>query len=303
MGINIERIIRVITENKWWILLGIFFTFIFYLQESYGIVTSTYHYFFPEPVYIVKTRIENIQTNISGKTYIAKLDKENEGFISRYRLFDTCGDIALEQILVPADSPLLRWSNKDFVRVGQENLTYSISIFTKKKEGKIILKVYSYDTKFSSEKQIGSVKKIGASRDIEGLHQEIWEFDLALLSQNYEVLFDLIPNKDGEIKIECIGVKDCKITEIKYIISDFEKYIIDGKLEIKGIDIFGKTHKIQALLPQPNLDKVSIYEFDKSTNKFVKISLDNSTSATNIMFISELPCNKEGKIYIHPLGT
>ena len=141
------------------------------------------------------------------------------------------------------------------------------------------------------------------SKEVVGLHAEIWETDLSKFSRNYETLLDIVPQKDGEIKIECIGAKNCEITEIKYIISDFQAYIIDGKLDIRGMDIFGKTYEIQTLFPKPNPNKITIYQFDKSINQFVNITLNNSTNATNIIFFTDLPCNKEGKVYIHPLGT
>ena len=292
-------------NNRYILFIGAIFIIIGYLQISYGIISDGWNYLFNKepPVYIIKSRIENVRVNESGSVFLTKLNKDNKGYYSRLQLFDTCGQMHLIQVLVPADSPISKWSNKDFIRVDQENLTYSISAFTEKREGKFNLKMSSYDTKFSIEKQIGSVKKVGESKDVVGFYEQIFEIDLSLFSQNHETLFDLIPNKDEEIKIDCLGIKNCQIEEIKYVISNIRGIVIDGQLRILGTDLYGKTHKIDIPLPQPNHNKISIYDYDASSNTFIKISLDNSTNATNILFLSGLPCNKEGKIYIHPLGT
>lgn len=283
------------------------------LAIAIPIIIFSWHFVYQEPpqpqqpeplVYIIKARIENLPINYSGQSYDMKFNEENKiyQYQSRVQLHNICGDMSLINTLVPVDSPLIRKYNKDFLRVGQ-GLTYSISTFTEKREGKVTLKIYSRDTNFSVERQVASIKKIGESKGLVGLYEEIWETDLSLHSQGYENLLELVPDKDRKIKIECIGIKNCEVTEIKYVISNFNWNMTDGgKLEMKGINTSGKTHKIEVLLPQPNPNETSIYEFDESINEFLKISLDNPTNATSTIFIKS-PCNREGKIYIHPLGT
>lgn len=306
---SLDKFNKFFYNNRYILFIGAIFIIIGYFQVSYGLVTGTWNYFFhkepqplTEPVYIIKTRIENQPINSSEHYYSSKFNAENKGYQVRYWVYDVCGDISFTEILVPFDSPLINSYNKDFVGVGQENLTYSISIFTKKKEGKVILRVYSYDTKFLITKE-DYVKQILQSKEVVGLQSEMWETDLSLYSRDYETLLELIPYKDKEIKVDCIGIENCGVSEIKYIISDFKWYVEGGKIQIERNDTLGKVHKLDVLLPKPNPDKITIYQFDESINQFINITLENSTNATNIIFFTDVPCNKEGKVYIHPLGT
>ncbi|HLC60544.1 MAG TPA: hypothetical protein VJJ52_03875 [Candidatus Nanoarchaeia archaeon] len=244
-----------------------------------------------QPVYIVKTRIENLPIDV-----FPKLNDEDENYLIAYRLIDICGYMALQTALIPTNMEMLSM-NSNFMRLGQENLTYSISTITGRRNGTITLDINSIGTKFEVQKQKASVEKLSENKKIEGVYEEIYKVDLSLISENPEALFDIVPEKDKEIKIRCLNTDNCKVIEMKFILS----YIEEGGriITLRGKDRYGEYYDILVQLPESNANKVSLYDL-REGDKFTKISLENSTNATTYFSISPPPsCDKEGIIYLH----
>ena len=168
-----------------------------------------YTLIFPEPpIIIVKSHIENIEFD---SHYISNFIDNSNKFSMIPTLYDACGNFFLITYLLPTGIPELS-KNIAFLRTGQENLTYSISIIKDKQLGTILLHIYSYDTKFSIQKKVAAVEEIGESINIEWLTEKIYNINLANI-QKYQALFDIIPLKDGKIIIDCTGIKNCKVVD------------------------------------------------------------------------------------------
>lgn len=245
----------------------------------------------PEPpVYIIKTRVENIPLWTSPK-----LSDKPESYKFGTRLYDDCGDIDIQLMSIPKNTyQILKGSDSGFLRTGQENLTYSISTFTDRRNGVITLRVKS-DTKFEVQKKESFVKKTGESKEIEGLYEELYDIDLSLIKETHQNLFDLVPEQDKEITINCLKIDNCGVLEktssIYYFGTKIKTFIMNAVYADGGL------YQLSVNLPERNFSKISVYEL-KNWTEFIKISLENSTNATTVININPSQCNKEGKVYL-----
>lgn len=247
----------------------------------------------PEPpIIIIKSRIDSINKNI-----ITDLNKQGY-FLKRYFLLDNCGHMRNILHFVRHDEFDFVKTSAGFLRIGQENLTYSISLLTNKKTGNIPLYIYSHDTKFLIQKRVVSVKEAGESSNIEWIYEKRLDIDLSThYFTKHEVLFDIVPEKDGNITIKCLGI-NCKIIETKFIL-----WKTPPSTNIGGLAYYpnGTPFFSNFRVPQPNFSKVTFYEFDVLNQKLNEISTDNQTD--EYVYFSFLPCTNKKKIYLKKLSN
>ncbi len=282
--------IQKVNENKWYILITILLTMYGVWQWGGDIYSSVKDKIFPEPIYIVKSRID-----ISSLNYACKTTEKDEYFATASQLWDICGEFSILQILNPTNMPKIIQTNKDFIRFGQERLSYSISIATEQKNKIIPLRVYSDNTDFSIQKMASSVTIAGKSIGLIGLNEIILDIDLSKHSEKHKLLFDIIPEKDGEIKIECINNENCKRIDVRYILSNVPP---DDNEIVFGGYFWGKMRQEVIKLPERNFNKTTIYYLDLGNWSFRKISVENKSKSNYTILITSVKCNQEGRIYL-----
>lgn len=249
----------------------------------------------PEPpVYIIFARSESTSVKYLGETISYHLD---EPYLTRFQLFDLCGDRYILQILYPIIYDKITAYYKDFLRSGQQNVTYSVSIVTDKKEGKVPLHVYSDETSWEIQKQTEAVEIAGESKNIEPTTKKRINVDLSIHNEKHEVLFDIIPAKDRLLNITCVGIKNCHIIKIKYISTRIPLNM--HSVSMSNLRISDKILNKNYSIPPPIFENATIYELNYKTEKFEKLSVENPKEAHTFMeFYRPLPCKEDGRIFL-----
>lgn len=280
------------------IICGAIIVIIATIEYLFGGVSFSYHFlknFIQEPpplsepqIIIVNARAEYI--NFSQLT---EKNEENQNFVSKFNVVDICGNLYLMRVLTPEYEILP--SGADFLRFGQENLIYSVSIITDINNITLPLYIYADDTNvFEIQKKTASVKIMGDDDDVVGKTDVTIEINLRTLLKKHEALFNIVPKKDIPIHIGCIDIK-CKESEIKYmlaIIPPDKDYLSISARDIGEFPMY---------FPERNFNKTTYYIFEVDTKQFKKISKDKPIEPYNVFsFEPKVPCNPEGKIYIEP---
>lgn len=283
------KIVDKINNHRITTLVILFLTYLALWQTGLG--GFLIHLVFPEPpINIAVARIENLPFDLLP--YAKAMGENGKRATSRFEIFDICGELYFVHIQYPVKPSFLQKAQKDYLQFNYRNLTYSVSVFTDRKDD-FELHIYSHNTDFSIEKNIGLVKESGESKSVEGLYEKYVNVYLSKKQKYIEALFNIVPKKEkGDISIECVNEK-CNFEALQYSI-----YLIP--FGFNGSITFNIDGKKDYLMdfPKRNFDKITLYYYDYDLQKFFNVSVDEPSSNTYIRTISGASCNPEGKVYV-----
>ena len=282
-----NNLVEKVKNNRYRIAVATIIVIIAFLIYWYGVIGKIFYPEPPEPtITIVKARIDNIppRSNLSCAD-------DGKVFGSRVEMWNICGD----RFFISSFQPSNIDSIKALMRFGQENVTYSISVITDKKNESVSLYIHSRETKFEIGKKISYVKIVGEG-NTEGLYEKNIETSLMPHFEKSMALFEIIPEKDKPISVDC-DTGGCEVVEMRFFISQIlpEDEILPYKITTPS----GAIEK-NAIYPKPEPNKTIIYELDYGSGEFRQISVDDPSKTTGTHYINSVKCNPKGKIYTAP---
>ncbi len=254
-------------------------------------VIFLWHFFNPEPpINIAVAKIENLPFDLLP--YAKAMGENGKQTTSRFEIYDICGELYFVHIQYPIKPSFLQKAQKDYLQFGYKNVTYSVSVFTNRKDD-FELHTFSHNTDFSIEKSIGIVEETGHSNYVDGLYEKYNKIYLSKKQKYIEALFNIVPiNEKGDIKIECVNTK-CNFQQLKYSIYPVP-YNFNNSITF---NIDGKKDYLM-LFPKRNYDKITLYYYDYDLQKFFKVNVDKPSNNTYTITLSGASCNKEGSVYV-----
>jgi len=289
--VDIERINKIVNENKYWILLGISFTLIFYLQVTYGLISGVWNYFFYEepPIYVVKsTSILNLGN------FNADLNTHIDFF-----LYDFCGDRIGVISVLPEKYRGITEMHREFFDFGELNISYSISIITEKENVIVRLLVSSEDTDFQIlPKNVGV--KIDSEAETFRTYKKIVIYDSSNSIEKSNYIANILPNEKGDISINCLN-DNCQIIEIKRYLLNFP--YVNNLYNNSGyngsyVDIdLKRSKKLTFRLPEPVFDQIKWYVADFNSGEFIELSTSGSKKSGSRIVFGNLTCNQKEIVY------
>jgi hypothetical protein len=246
------------------------------------------------PIYIIKTRVE-VMNKTDNIPINAKI-----GDVSQIILQNMCGKFfIINRQLSYSNQQELGEKFSALYNVFLEKPFYSVSIFTERKTGTLTLDVHSFQTDFSIEHKSAIINLKQQNEGWTGLNEKIFEIDLNLQRDIIEsslakVLFVIIPNKDLDMTVECIGINNCTLIEdtIKlYILSDdayYFNYYTNNDKNISSI-----------VLPYRNYNEMEVYLFDFESNNFLKLGSELFNGSKGILAINDTMCQNGSVNFIN----
>lgn len=290
MGLNFKKLKNINDKlqksadriNPHWIVVYLAILILFIDLIVVIFLTYSYIWELAHPDYLIITRIENL--NIENFTHFSP----NNELIDEFEFWNICGSRTLVHIFYRKDVGIV--GNPIFFQVLQAPLTYSVSYIPSKKEGTTVVSVISTETGFSIESK-RSLNEIPPSRNVVDITEKKYEIYPKTFTEDEQFLFEVIPDRDAKIEINCFSNRRCKIANMNFELISVPPYC-------SGITFHSTGAEIK--FPKLNLSRASIYSVNIFDGSLKELTTDiPTTNEKNIVRTTRKDCVPEGKLYLN----
>ena len=148
--------------------------------------------------------------------------------------------------------------------IGVKNFTYSISLRTNEKNV-ISLHLSTGNIKTSFAKHSASAI-LTSEGDVPGNYDKVVNIDPKVKYNNFDSVFEIIPDQATNLDIKCIDTNNCKIINTFVWISKFP-----DDNQIKSVCRVNFLDFNNIILPDKNFTGINLYYYNQSAQTFVKV--------------------------------